>query len=89
MTKYTDCVITYEQSNGNIIMRPRFGRNGLHIGDTTSMGWKVLDIHYQYSDGNYYHEEDIRRLYRNNEEKKDPLKKRIARYLIKKLNKYR
>ena len=89
MTRHTDCVITYEQSNGNIIMRPRFGRNNLNIGDTTSLGWKVLDIHYQYIDGNYYHEEDIRRLYRKNEEKKEPIKKRIACYLIKKLNKYR
>ena len=89
MTRHTSCVITFEQSNGNIIMRPRLSTMGLKIGDTTSLGWTVLDIHYQFYDGNYYHEEEFHRLLREHREKKEPIKKKIARYLIKKLNKYR
>jgi len=82
MTKHTDCVITFQKSNGDIIMRPRFGTYGLQIGDETSMGWKVIDIHYQFSDGNYYHEDDYSRKLLENKKKKDPLKKRIADYLM-------
>ena len=53
MTKHTNCVITFQKNNGDIIMRPRMSTYGLNIGDETSMGWKVLDIHYQFSDGNF------------------------------------
>jgi len=82
MTKHTDCVITFQKNNGDIIMRPRFGTYGLHIGDETSMGWKVLDIHYQFSDGNYYHEHDYYRKLEESKKQREPIKTKIARYLI-------
>lgn len=88
MTKYTDCIITFQKSNGDIIMRPRLGTYGLCIGDETSMGWKVVDIHYKYIDGNYYHEEDYRKIQNKYKLKKEPIvkrvKKNVAEYLAKK-----
>jgi len=81
MTKHTNCVITFQKNNGGIIMRPRLGTYGLKIGDMTSMGWKVLDIHYQFYDGNYYHEEDYERKRREYSKKREPIKKRFALYL--------
>ena len=91
MTTHTECVITFQKSNGDIIMRPRRGICGLdhiEIGDTTSMGWKVIDIHYQFEDGNYYHEEDYRKLDKKHYIKKQSIKKRIkkniADYLVRK-----
>ena len=86
MTKHTACVITFQKSNGDIIMRPRLNAVGLRIGDGTSMGWTVLDIHYQAEDGNYYHEEDYKR---NVRKKREKLKQKIARYLMSKLNSWR
>lgn len=82
MTKHTDCVITFQKNNGDIIMRPRFSTYGLQIGDETSMGWKVLDIHYQFNDGNYYHQHDYNRKVEEARRQKCSLKKRIADYLI-------
>lgn len=85
MTKHTDCVITFQKSNGDIIMRPRLGICGLEsiqIGDETAMGWKVIDIHYQFRDGNYYHEIDYSRKLREEKKKHDPIKKKIAHYLM-------
>ena len=79
MTKHTDCVITFQKENGDIIMRPRMCKFGLNIGDTTSMGWKVIDIHYHCSDGNYYHEDDYKKISNNYRAKKEPLKKRIKK----------
>lgn len=81
MTKHTDCVITFQKNNGDIIMRPRFGTYGLNIGDETSMGWKVLDIHYQFYDGNYYHKEDYERKIQEYNRKKEPIKRRFALYI--------
>jgi len=89
MTKHTDCVITFQKNNGDIIMRPRFGTYGLEIGDETSMGWKVIDIHYQFYDGNYYHKDDYKRMIKEYHAKKDPIKKRIADYLAKKTYNWR
>lgn len=86
MTLHTDCIVTYRKNNGDIIVRPRFYAFDLHIGDTTSMGWTVIDIHYQYSDGNYYHENDIIQIMKKN---KQTAKQKIANYIIKKANKYR
>ena len=86
MTRHTDCIITFLKENGNIIMRPRCGAIGLNIGDETSMGWTVMDIHYHAEDGNYYHKEDyLRRRARQRES----IKQKIARYLMRKLNKWR
>ena len=45
--------ITYQKSNGNIIQRLRKSELPYKIGDTTSMGWKVLNIEYQYNNDYY------------------------------------
>lgn len=82
MTKHTDCVITFQKNNGDIIMRPRFGTYGLNIGDETSMGWKVLDIHYQFYDGNYYHKEDYERMLKEYRPKKESIKARLAHQMM-------
>ena len=86
MTKHTACIITFKKSNGDIIVRPRLSCHDLNIGDETSMGWTVLDIHYQFNDGNYYHEEDYLRKLR---ESRETIKQRIAGYVIKKAYSWR
>lgn len=77
-----DHIVTYQKRNGDILLRPRKSLLGLRIGDETSMGWKVLNIHYLY-DGNYYTYNDYCRAFRN---KKKP-KKRFLKYIIRQLNK--
>ena len=79
------CIITYQKANGEILMRPRTMPYDLYIGKETSMGWKVLDIHYE-CDGNYYHKDDIERLRRK---KRKTIKQRIAAYIMHKANKWR
>lgn len=78
-----DVMITYQKNNGEILLRPRKSAYDLKIGETTSMGWKVLDIHYLYN-GNYYHYMDWCRARRQD---KLPIKKRIALLLARRLNK--
>ena len=41
--------ITYQKRNGNILQRLRKTMLPYRIGDTTSMGWKVLNIEYEYN----------------------------------------
>lgn len=76
-------IITYKKSNGDIIYRGRQSLPEAQIGEETSMGWKVMDIHYEY-DGNYYHYCDWCRVRRND---KMSLKKKVALSLARKLNK--
>lgn len=78
-----DYIITYKKTNGEILMRPRKSLLDLEVGETTSMGWKVLDIHYRYN-GNYYHYADWCKLRRQD---KLPLKKKLALSLARRLNK--
>ena len=47
--------ITYQKNDGSIIYRLRKTMIPYDIGDTTSMGWKVLNIEYKYKD-KYYQE---------------------------------
>lgn len=79
------CIITYQKSNGDIFYRPCQTTYGKRVGDETSMGWKVLDIHYKYGN-NYYCYEDFYKILRKN---KETTRQKIANYLIVKLNKYR
>ena len=51
-------IITYQKSNGDMIYRERMSLPETKIGEITSMGWKVIDIHYEY-DGNYLHYNDF------------------------------
>lgn len=45
--------ITYQKNNGCIIYRKRNTPLQYKIGDTTSMGWKVLNIEYEYNNKFY------------------------------------
>ena len=80
-----DYVVTYQKRNGDIILRPRKTLYGMRVGDITSMGWKVLNIHYNY-EGNYYTYHDYCSMVRNHQLKKRN-KKRFLKYIIRQLNK--
>lgn len=79
------CIITYQKANGEIFYRPAKGSYGKRVGDETSMGWTVLDIHYKYGN-NYYCYQDFYKIIQKQRLKPS---QRVAGYLIKKLNKYR
>lgn len=79
------CIITYQKENGKLLLRHRNTEYDLYIGKETSMGWKVLDIHYEY-DGNYYHKEDYYRMLRKS---KKTTKQKIAEYIMHKANAWR
>lgn len=53
--------IIYQKRNGEIIERIRQTYCPYRVGETTSMGWKVIDILYPYKD-NYYHFKEYDRL---------------------------
>lgn len=82
-----DCIITYQKANGEIFIRPSKYDYGRRVGDETSMGWKILDIHYK-SGNNYYCYEDFMRIFRNEFERelKENKKKKLIKFAIKKLN---
>lgn len=42
--------VTYQKNDGSIIQKIRKTMLPYEVGDTTSMGWKVLDIEYEYND---------------------------------------
>ena len=77
------CIITYQKGNGDIIIRPCKHDYGKKIGEETSMGWLVLDIHYNYN-GNYYRRSDYHRMIRRVDSKRN----KIVRYAIRKLSKF-
>ena len=79
-----ECIITYQKSNGEIFIRT-YDYTIKKIGQETSMGWKVLNIHYKFGD-NYYVEQDYDRISR---QKRQPLRKRIVNKIIDMLYKYR
>ena len=85
-----NCIITYQKSNGEIFIRP-YNHSafslGKRVGDESSMGWKILDIHYKHGD-NYYCYEDFMRIFRNELQKelKENKKKKLIKFAIKKLN---
>ena len=45
--------VTYQKKDGCIIQRLRNTMLPYKIGETTSMGWKVLDIEYEYKNKYY------------------------------------
>ena len=53
--------ITYQKRDGSIIQKYRNTMLPYKIGETTSMGWKVLSIKYEYK-GNYYTESEYSAL---------------------------
>ena len=64
--------ITYQKNDGCIIQKIRKTMLPYKIGDTTSMGWKVLNIEYEYNN-KYYSENEyysIMHKIKNNKIKK-------------------
>ena len=81
-----NCIITYQKSNGEIFIRPynssqRFKR----VGDETSMGWKIVDIHYKHKD-NYYCYEDYMKIF--SKQIKEKHNKKLIKFMLRKLSKY-
>ena len=81
-----ECLVTYQKKTGEVFFRSRQCPPMTPIGETTSMGWKVLTVHYE-QDGNYLVYSDYMRAIRRNIRKKQPLKKQIVNYLINQLRK--
>lgn len=80
------CIITYQKSNGEIFIRPYEHSAfsiGKKVGDESSMGWKILDIHYKYKD-NYYCFNDFMKIFEK--EVKEKHNRKIIKFIIKKLN---
>ena len=73
--------ITYQKKDGGIIQRFRNTALPYKVGDTTSMGWKVLNIKYEYND-KYYSEREYCSLLNKN--KKKVIKKKENLKLFKK-----
>ena len=65
--------VTYQKNNGCIFKRQRNTTLPYKIGDTTSMGWKVLNIEYEYNN-KFYPEYKYYMLIQN--EKKTSIKKK-------------
>lgn len=78
------CIITYQKQNGEILIRPCKFDYGKRVGEETSMGWKIVDIHYRHND-NYYCYHDFMKMFEK--EIKEKHSKKLIRYIIKKLNK--
>lgn len=60
--------VTYQKRDGDIIHRPRNTILPYKVGDTTSMGWKVLNIEYEYKN-KYYPEYEYNVLIAKNRKK--------------------
>lgn len=70
--------ITYQKRDGTIMQKLRKTTLPYEIGDTTSMGWKVLNIEYEYR-GKYYNYFDYSMIINKN--KKRIVKKREIKEL--------
>lgn len=79
--------ITYQKENGEVFDRMRNTYFQYRVGDTTPIGWKVLDIQYKYKD-KYYSKTDYDDLV----DKRYTLEKRLfkakqqVKYLHKNVN---
>lgn len=60
--------ITYQKSNGEIFYRIRNTLPRYSVGETTSMGWKLLDIKYCIYN-KYYSFLDYKRIIRNKKQR--------------------
>ena len=60
--------VTYQKRDGDIIHRIRNTILPYKVGDTTSMGWKVLNIEYEYKN-KYYPEYEYNVLIAKNRKK--------------------
>lgn len=53
-------MVVYQKQNGEIFNRIRNTLPGYVKGETTSMGWKIVEIKYQFYDGKYYTSRELR-----------------------------
>jgi hypothetical protein len=53
--------VTYQKKDGTILNRIRNTALDYKIGDITSMGWKILNIEYNYN-GKYYSKYDYEKM---------------------------
>lgn len=68
------CIIIYQKDDGTKFIRAYSYDYGRKIGDKTAMGWKVLNVLYEY-EGNYYQHNKYMRIVRKNIEKQCNKKK--------------
>lgn len=71
--------ITYQKNDGCIFQRYRNTALPYKIGDTTSMGWKVLNIEYEYNN-KYYAQSEFNKLIHKSRNKS--LKKQAKKELF-------
>lgn len=60
--------VTYQKNNGTVFKRYRYTTPSYKIGDITSMGWKVLNIEYEYNN-KFYPEFEYYSIMHNNKQK--------------------
>ena len=79
--------ITYQKRNGCIFQRLRETALPYKIGEETSMGWKVLNIEYEYNN-EFYSEHDYYKMIQKRKDKlikrkhiEDTLKKELKSFL--------
>lgn len=75
--------ITYQKRDGSIFYRIRNTLLPYKIGDTTSMGWKVINIEYKYNN-KYYKEYEYNRIIYKNKQRYFKIKK-IKEFFIRQL----
>lgn len=74
--------VTYQKRDGSIMQKLRNTTPPYEVGETTSMGWKVLNIEYEYR-GKYYDYYDYSMMIYKNKQK--AIKKReIKEFCFKK-----
>ena len=71
--------ITYQKKDGSIMQKIRNTMLPYKIGEITSMGWKVLNIEYEY-EGNYYSNTEYNMLL--NKRKQQYIKKKETKELL-------
>lgn len=73
--------IIYKKENGEVIERVRNSLPLQGIGETTSMGWLVMDILYSYKDG-YYNASEYHALY-SKAKKRNQIKRNVMSFIKK------
>lgn len=66
--------VTYQKKDGTILNRIRNTALDYNIGDITSMGWKILDIEYNYN-GKYYSKYEYDKMMMNDKKKQQKIKR--------------
>lgn len=80
--------VTYQKRNGIVFKRLRDTTPPYRVGEETSMGWKVLNIEYEYNN-NFYPSYEYYKLIEKNKQKiikRIQLKKKCKKVLITLLN---